>query len=109
MSQHTPGPWRADYIGGSTWHINYAHGTEANGDRLTGNIAVVDGKRGETGRVNARLITQAPAMQEALERVREKLGRLRTMAEHGNDAVAVLTVVTEALKDCAILAAIEGA
>ncbi len=62
-AKHTPGPWTFGHWGNDFWV-----GTEPSG--LTGKVARVIwqmGERVEEGRENARLISAAPEMLEALK------------------------------------------
>lgn len=64
MTKHTPGPWTTQEVSNGDIHINHYSGSELEGNRASGNIGVVDGKRGEMNRANARLIAAAPELLE---------------------------------------------
>jgi hypothetical protein len=63
-AKHTPGPWRLEGPFDER-RIEYDY-TDASGNRHSGNVGIVDGKRGEANEANARLIAEAPAMADAL-------------------------------------------
>ena len=65
-TRHTEGPWFAVEHG--PYNISIEYNREIDGSMSAGSIAVVDGKRGDANRANARLIAACPTMSELIER-----------------------------------------
>ena len=63
MSKHTKGPWRYTVSEGSNYCRIYCHNSPHWGDNL----------RGYCGEANARLISAAPDLLEALETLRDEI------------------------------------
>lgn len=93
MSKHTPGPWR--YRRGDEWSHSIVtdHGLLPDGNESCWTVADIN-KRREEYEANARLISSAPDMLEALQRL-DKYGHTQANWQYAKEAIAKATGETE--------------